>query len=1164
MSYIQQFFTSRDNNANAETFVGQEGRLWWDPVTNQIYSSDGNTPGGIPLAGGSGGATNKIYNGSSYANIAAVSGNLVIGISGNIWNFDTAGSLTLPGGAVLRDSAINTLSIGNGAGNVTNAQDGALAIGWLAGTEGQGYDAVAIGSSAGGSDGFQGESAVAVGASAGANLQSPYAVAIGTAAGQFAQGSFSVAIGYGTGLTSQGASAVAIGTGAGNTSQGNATIAVGTGAGSITQGPNAVAIGTGAGTNKQGDSAVAVGALAGNGGSFSTDYISGAVSPSTTLVVASTTDIVPGMIISGTGFTGNQTVVTVIDSTTLAISAPANSTPSGSLSFNGSQGLLAVAVGNSAGQVQQSQYAVAIGTQAGKVSQGTISVAVGYLSGVITQGSGAVAVGGAAGAQLQGQLSVAVGQSAGYINQGILAVAVGPGAGISGQGSNTVAIGTYAAGLSQGTYAVAVGAYAGNASQGNAAVAIGSYAGATNQGNNSIILNATGANLDQTTANTFTVAPVRNDVANIGNVMFYNATSKEITYGNVISVAGNITGGNVIGTTGVSVGGTGGDLTMTGGAITGVGNITSNGIMAINAPGGITTTAGSFDIVNATATTVNIGGSATAVNVGAITGTVTINNPTIVGTQTSLTLFNTTASNISAFGAASNLILGATSGTMTLRNPTIVGTQATQTLFNTVATTVNFAGAATTLNIGGAGNATFSANTQVRVSNTGGSALSVAGNVTGGNLLTGGSVSATGNIGAGGNPNYYGFATTTKAITVVAATSGYAAVDVVGSAGNAGSVNFGNVGTRHASIDTDSTRTLYLNVNVLGTGNAVSQAVAIYPNLNASFSNAISATANITGGNVLSNGQLSTAGNITGGNITVGGAMTAVGNIAANWVNGAYYTGTWGTNFVSTGNVSGTNITTAGLISAAGNVTGGNLISTGAVYSNYNTNTANTGSFMAQGGNTKGGTGYLDFLVAQNTSGGATNPYKWLRTTSDGQLQIINSAYTTNIFNLSDAGAFSVPGPISVSGKQAVNGPAFSAYAAAVLQTITPGSQQKVLFQTEEFDTNSNYTNSIFTPTVEGYYQLNAEVRLDGASGTGEMMIVIWKNGAGYKRGTNQQGTQIAANFWAMQVSSVVYANGTTDYFEIYVQQGSGGNVSVTAVNDPSITWFNGCMLRGA
>jgi hypothetical protein len=43
------------------------------------------------------------------------------------------------------------------------------------------------------------------------------------------------------------------------------------------------------------------------------------------------------------------------------------------------------------------------------------------------------------------------------------------------------------------------------------------------------------------------VAPVRNDVANTAQVMFYNATSKEITYGNTISVAGNVTGNNFTG-----------------------------------------------------------------------------------------------------------------------------------------------------------------------------------------------------------------------------------------------------------------------------------------------------------------------------------------------------------------------------------------------------------------------------------------------------------------------------------------------------------------------------------------------------------------------------------------------------------------------------------------
>jgi hypothetical protein len=219
---------------------------------------------------------------------------------------------------------------------------------------------------------------------------------------------------------------------------------------------------------------------------------------------------------------------------------------------------------------------------------------------------------------------------------------------------------------------------------------------------------------------------------------------------------------------------------------------------------------------------------------------------------------------------------------------------------------------------------------------------------------------------------------------------------------------------------------------------------------------------------------------------------------------------------------------------------------------------------MATGGNTKGGTGYLDFLVVQNTSGGATNPYKWLRVNSTGGMEFINSAYTSTIMSLSDAGNLNISSSYQVAGKQAVNGPAFSAYAAAILQTIPNNAQTKVLFQTEEFDTNNNYASSRFTPTIEGYYQLNAEVRLDGASGTGEMMIILYKNGSEYKRGTNQSGTQIASSFWAMQVSSVVYANGTSDYFEIYVQQGSGGSISVTAVNNTAITWFNGCMLRGA
>jgi hypothetical protein len=82
---------------------------------------------------------------------------------------------------------------------------------------------------------------------------------------------------------------------------------------------------------------------------------------------------------------------------------------------------------------------------------------------------------------------------------------------------------------------VAVGRNAGNTSQGLSSIAIGENAGYTSQANNSIILNATGANLNQTTANTFTVKPVRGDSTSnlVGGgfkAVYYNSTTGEFAY----------------------------------------------------------------------------------------------------------------------------------------------------------------------------------------------------------------------------------------------------------------------------------------------------------------------------------------------------------------------------------------------------------------------------------------------------------------------------------------------------------------------------------------------------------------------------------------------------------------------------------------------------------
>jgi len=133
-------------------------------------------------------------------------------------------------------------------------------------------------------------------------------------------------------------------------------------------------------------------------------------------------------------------------------------------------------------------------------------------------------------------------------------------------------------------------------------------------------------------------------------------------------------------------------------------------------------------------------------------------------------------------------------------------------------------------------------------------------------------------------------------------------------------------------------------------------------------------------------------------------------------------------------------------------------------------------------------------------------------------------------------------------------GPAFSAYAGTGT-TVATATFTKILFDTEEFDTNNNYASSRFTPTVAGYYQISAGFNsTSGTTGTNNV-IGIYKNGAWNKIGS----TAVGGTYFT--ISNLVYLNGSTDYVEIYLYQNSGGNF-VTGTNITSN--FSGVMVRGA
>ena len=201
-----------------------------------------------------------------------------------------------------------------------------------------------------------------------------------------------------------------------------------------------------------------------------------------------------------------------------AVATPGGATTWALLSNKtGAAGPATIALGQNAGFDGQANAAIALGQYAGQGGQGGAAISIGLNTG---------------GNTTQGEYAVAIGAGAGYDAQGNAAVAVGTGAGATFQGVQAVAIGTDAGATSQANRAVAVGYLAGSSGQGTDAVAIGYYAGELNQGNNSIIINATGTDLQQTTANTFTVKPVRavsGGVAPAGfSPMYYNPTTGEI------------------------------------------------------------------------------------------------------------------------------------------------------------------------------------------------------------------------------------------------------------------------------------------------------------------------------------------------------------------------------------------------------------------------------------------------------------------------------------------------------------------------------------------------------------------------------------------------------------------------------------------------------------
>jgi hypothetical protein len=122
MSFIQNLFTSRDNNANGANYVGQNSRIWWNPDTNAFYYSDGNTAGGILITGGStgnglpGGFANSVQYNAGNSNFGGDS-NFTFDASTSTLTITNIVANTITGGAGGSNTQVQFNTNGNFTGN---------------------------------------------------------------------------------------------------------------------------------------------------------------------------------------------------------------------------------------------------------------------------------------------------------------------------------------------------------------------------------------------------------------------------------------------------------------------------------------------------------------------------------------------------------------------------------------------------------------------------------------------------------------------------------------------------------------------------------------------------------------------------------------------------------------------------------------------------------------------------------------------------------------------------------------------------------------------------------------------------------------------------------------------------------------------------------------
>lgn len=289
-------------------------------------------------------------------------------------------------------------------------------------------------------------------------------------------------------------------------------------------------------------------------------------------------------------------------------------------------------------------------------------------------------------------------------------------------------------------------------------------------------------------------------------------------------------------------------------------------------------------------------------------------------------------------------------------------------------------------------------------------------------------------------------------------------------------------------------------------------------------------------GNVTIGGGANTTSSSTG-SVVINGGLGVYGNIYTGSLSAPSNLNVTGNSFVSN------NFTVAGSINAGSSVF---------------TKTAGAGDVRFDNGTTD--TPGVQFYYASNTNFGidsynssGTQQLRIAKNLNQTGTITVATFDTNNDFNLTS-------GNIKIGGNVAVNGPACLAKAVTIATTMSSNVWVKINYDTEIFDTNNNYLNSRFTPTIPGFYSINFTVGYTSSTvNLGALVVSIYKNGSEYLRCGR---LPVSLSGGIINGSTVMEFNGSTDYVEIYAFQSSGQTLTTENSATAGIH-FSAAMVRG-